>query len=151
MIRRAFCALGALLTVVVPSLALAHDFVQGDLRIQHPWVRATTIDRTAGYMTIKNNGAAGDVLLSAESEIAARVELHRTTMENGIAKMSPLDRVDIAGKKTLAFEPGGRHVMLIGLKRKLEVNELVPVTLVFERAGRVEVQFVVQKSAAGGH
>ncbi|MBM3542069.1 MAG: copper chaperone PCu(A)C [Alphaproteobacteria bacterium] len=151
MILRALRALAALSILAVPSLGLAHDFAYGDLRIQHPWARATTIDRSAGYMAIANSGATADVLLSAESEMAGRIELHMTKTEGGVAKMIPLERVEIPAKKTISFQPGGMHLMFMGLKRKLAAHEVVPVTLVFERAGRVGVQFVVQKSAAGGH
>ncbi|MFN0043284.1 MAG: copper chaperone PCu(A)C [Alphaproteobacteria bacterium] len=144
-------ALAARAILSTATMVAAHEFKHGELRIAHPWARATTIDRTAAYLQISNVGSEGDRLLGAEAEIAERVELHMTKTESGVARMLPVDAIAVPARKTIALEPGGYHIMLVGLKRKLAANDTVPLTLVFERAGKVAVQLAVQKSAGMGH
>jgi hypothetical protein len=139
------------------ATAHAHDFTTGTLTIGHPWARATVgTSRPGGaYLTITNKGAEADRLTGAECAIAERVELHRSGMDGGMMRMTPVTAIEVpaGGKVTLA--PGGYHVMLIGLKKPLAAGSKVPLTLVFEKAGRVAVEVSVQplggKGAAKDH
>jgi periplasmic copper chaperone A len=129
---------------------MVHGITKGDLRVDHPWARATTMDRTAVYMTLANKGAA-DKLLSVETPIAATAEVHETIQEKGVAKMRPAGALEIPAKKSISLQPGGRHIMLAGLKRKLAEGDTFPMTLVFETMGKVEIQVVVTKGGMSHH
>lgn len=103
----------------------------------------------AGFLTIANGGKAADRLVSATSPVAGRIEMHESMMMNGVAMMHPRPggaAVPAGGK--LEFKPGGWHLMLIGLKKPLKAGETVPVTLTFQKAGKVQVGLVVRGGAA---
>ncbi|MBT9289230.1 copper chaperone PCu(A)C [Prosthecodimorpha staleyi] len=133
--------------------AFAHDFKVGDLQIDHPWARATPGGATVGggFMKIKNAGKASDRLVAGSAEVAGRVEIHEMAVIDGIMKMRALDKgLEIAPGKTVELKPGGYHVMLMELKRPLKQGETVKATLVFEKAGPVQVEFQVEAIGAQG-
>lgn len=128
-------------------LASAHEFKVGDLLIGHPWSRATPGGAKigGGYMTITNNGSAPDRLVSATTSAADHVEIHEMTMANDVMTMRKLDSgVAVPPGKTVAFVPGGYHLMLVGLKAPLKEGDRVKATLLFEKAGPVEVTINVE-------
>lgn len=133
-----------------PAAALAHEFKAGDLEIAHPWSRATGQSRPAvGYLTIRNNGTAPDRLLGASTRIAEHVMLHANVIENGVAKMTPAEGIEIPPGGELVLAPkGDYHLMIMGLKQKLAEGDTFPVTLIFERAGKVDVTFVTAAAGA---
>jgi len=94
---------------------------------------------SAIYMVIYNDGTAGDRLVGATTGVARTVELHRTTVEGGMAQMMKVAGIDVPAKGKVELKPGGLHVMLIGLKRDLRVGEQFPVTLTFQRSGQVRL------------
>ena len=107
----------------------------------------------AGYLTILNEGAAPDRLLAVQADFA-QVTLHRTEKDaEGVARMRPADGIEIAPGETVALEPGGAHVMFVGLDGDpFEAGDVIPATLVFENAGEIPVEFWVQpRDAAAGH
>jgi copper(I)-binding protein len=65
-------------------------------------------------------------------------------------RMRPVLAVDLPPGQTVTFGPGGLHLMLLELQAPLNQGESVPVTLVFERAGEVEVRLAVQSAGARG-
>jgi hypothetical protein len=137
--------------VVVAFSASAHDFTVGSLHIEHPWSRATPKGASvgAGYLVIENRGATADRLVSVSSAVSERGEIHEMAVTDGVMRMRPLARgVEIAPGMTAKIEPGGLHIMFPGLKRPLEKGERFKATLNFEKAGAVEVEFVVE--AMGG-
>ena len=139
----------------ITTVATAHDYTKGSLKIDHPWSRATPhgAQVAGGYLVIENKGADADRLVSATSEIAGRVEIHEMTVQDGIMKMRPLARgLEIKPGATAKLEPGGFHVMFMNLKRPLKLGEKFKGTLVFEKAGRIEVEFTVEAMGASpGH
>jgi periplasmic copper chaperone A len=110
----------------------------GGIDVRDAWSRSTPpgIEVGVAYLVIENHGAP-DRLVSASSPIAKHTELHISKMEDGVMKMLPLDAVDIQPGAQTAFAPGGRHVMLIGLKQPLKDGDTFPLTLTFEHAGRL--------------
>ena len=137
----------------------AHDYTLGDLKIGHPWSRATPPSARvgAGYLTIANRGGAPDRLLSAVSSAAGRVEIHEMKMDAGVMRMRELAQgLALPAGETVALRPGGYHLMLMELRAPLREGSHVPVTLVFERAGRIEVDLKIEPPTArqsdhGGH
>ncbi|MGK7866372.1 copper chaperone PCu(A)C [Falsiroseomonas sp. E2-1-a20] len=141
--------LGLLLAASGIAQALAQQ--AGDLRIEGPWSRAAGAGRTgAGYLTIRNTGREPDRLVSARAGIARAVELHTHLHEGGVMRMRPVPAIDVPAGETVTLGPGGLHLMLLELRAPLNQGEAVPVTLVFERAGEVEVRLAVQSAGARG-
>lgn len=147
--RRA--ALGAGLALLLAPAARAQDTALGALRIGTPWTRAMRAGGTgAGFMTIRNTGTAPDRLMAARTPLAQVVELHTHIREGDVMRMRPVPAIDLPPGQEVRLQPGGLHLMLIGLNAALDQGSRVPVTLVFERAGEVEVQLAVEAAGARG-
>jgi hypothetical protein len=115
--------------------------------ISDAWVRPPMgPDRpAAGYMTIANPGGAADALVSVSSPIATSVEIHETTPDaSGMMAMHPVDSIDIPAGGSATLEPGGYHLMLMGVTQMPAVGETVELTLTFQKAGDVVVQAEVK-------
>ena len=139
MLTRIAAALAAIM--LTSFAALASDIMVINA---HAPASLTAVSKTAAvYLDLMNHGAAADVLLSVSSPIADHSQAHETLNENGVMKMRPLERLQIAPHETLAFEPGGRHIMLTGLKVLLKEGEAFSLVLTFEKAGEVQVDVPV--------
>jgi copper(I)-binding protein len=97
---------------------------------------------TAGYFTLQNTGAA-DTLLSASTPVASSVEMHESTTENGMMAMKRLDKVEVPAGGIVAFEPGGKHLMMFGVKSDIALGSQATFTLTFAKAGQKEYVFTV--------
>jgi copper(I)-binding protein len=149
----AFRTLGAsaILAVLWSSTAGAHDYKLGTLEIGHPWARATppTAPAGGGYLTITNKGTGPDRLISVKSPAADMVQVHEMKMEGNVMRMRELDGgLAIPPGATVALAPGGLHLMMMGLKAPLKQGERVPVTLVFEKAGTIDVELAIAAMGA---
>lgn len=123
--------------------AIAHDFRAGDIAIGHPWTRATPPGAKVGggYLTLSNEGDATDQILGGTSAAAGRVEIHLMEMTDGIMKMRPvIGGVEIAPGQTVEFAPGGYHLMLMELAQPIADGARIPLTLEFQKAGKVEIE-----------
>lgn len=145
----------AVLPLLLPSVALAAEIRAGDLVLTDGWTRAAGANGVgAGYLTIRNTGTVPDRLLNATAGIARSVELHTHVRDGEVMRMRQVTEIPIAPGETVTFQPGGLHVMLIGLTEALRQGASVPLTLRFERAGVVELPLAVQAAGArgpGGH
>lgn len=142
-----YAAIGmALIMALQSGGAMASDYKAGSLEIIAPWSRATPkgAPTAIGYLTIKNDGTTPDRLVGGSIEVANEFQLHSMVMDNGVAKMRELKAVDIAPGQTVEFKPGGSHVMFVGLKQPLHEGERVKGALVFEHAGTVQIEYVVE-------
>jgi copper(I)-binding protein len=152
--RRA--ALGAAASLLgVPLLGMpglrAQEVSAGALRIAGPWTRAMRAGGTgAGFMAIRNTGTAPDRLVAARTPAATVVELHTHIREGDVMRMRPVPAIDLPPGQEVRLMPGGFHLMLIGLTAALQQGGRVPVTLVFDGAGEVEVQLAVEGAGARG-
>ncbi len=151
---RALVALasGAMVIVAGASAAGAHEYEAKGVTVAHPWARATPEGAKVGaaFMEIKAAGDAADVLLSAASPIAGRVEIHTHIHEDGVMKMRRIDNLPIGAGQSVVLKPSGDHIMLMDLTGPLKEGELVPLTLVFEKAGSVEVEATIEPVGAKG-
>jgi copper(I)-binding protein len=150
-------ALAALAATLFAVPARAEEVKAGDLVITQAWSRATPSGAkiAGGYLTIENKGATPDRLLGGSGDIAGKVEVHEMTMNNGVMTMRPLDKgLAIEPGKTVKLAPGGYHLMIMDLKTPFKQGDKVPVTLQFEKAGKVtlslDVQSVGAQAPAGG-
>lgn len=123
----------------------------GGVTVTDAWARPTVGDLrvSAAYMTVANAGGEDDRLKAARTPRAKRVELHVTQMsDDGVMKMRPIkDGLPVPAGGTAILEPGGAHVMLMGLDGALAEGEDLPLTLEFEKAGGVEISVPVRKQA----
>ena len=136
----------SLTLLALPSFAMADDYAIGDLMIMNPIAYETTATAMsgAGYMAVTNNGDMADRIIRAEADFP-RVMLHESTIADGVATMTHLEGVEIPAGATVAFEPGGKHVMFMGLDGDpFEIGEEINVKLVFEKAGELDVVFKVK-------
>lgn len=144
--RSKMALMGALCLAATAIAASPQSFTAGEIHIDRAWARPTPAGAPTGggYLTLINRGRTPDRLKSASSPVAQRVELHETTMTGGVMRMRPLSAgVILTAGATVSFQPGGRHLMLVGLARPLIVGQRIPVTLRFERAGEVRIELRV--------
>ena len=152
----------AAVALAATALAVAaHGANVGDIAIGHPYATPSipgTSNGAAYLASIENRGSAGDRLVRASTPIASRVELHTMAVDaQGVMRMREVDGVALAPKARVQMKPGlGLHLMLIGLKEPLKEDASFPMTLEFERAGKVEVKVIVGQpkpagAAASGH
>jgi copper(I)-binding protein len=153
-----------------PGLALVGDAVKkqdkvagamavagGAIEIGEPWTRPVNSAGGigAGYAIITNNGTDSDVLVGASSDVADRVEVHETSIDDkGVASMKKLGSVPLQSGQSVELKPGGKHIMFIGLKEPQKEGGVLKAKLKFKKAGDVDVEFAVKadgSKAAGGH
>lgn len=133
--------------------AIAHEVSAGDLQIIRPHIPqpAASAKVAGGFMAIVNNGTEPDRLIGIESDIAAKSEVHESKVDaNGVGTMEHVDAIEIPPGGTVSLEPGGLHIMFMGLKAKLTEGEMQKATLIFETAGRVEVEFMIDPPMGKG-
>ena len=146
-------ACAALAALVAAAPVRAEEVKAGDLVISQAWSRATPKGAKVGggYLTIENKGSAPDRLTGVSSDAAASVQVHGMSMQNGVMKMRPVENgLTIDPGKTVKLAPGGYHLMMTDLKAPLKQGEKVPVTLDFEKAGKVTVSLQVEGVGAQG-
>ena len=151
MTLRHLFACAAALALALP--ALAQETRLKDLHIESSFARATAPQQPAGgaFVTIENKGKAADALVGASSPVAKSVEIHTMAMDGNVMKMREVGRIEIKAGERIEMKPGdGYHLMLMGLKQPLKSGDSIPMTLVFEKAGKTEVQLMV-RDAAGMH
>ncbi|MFN4154064.1 MAG: copper chaperone PCu(A)C [Paracoccaceae bacterium] len=145
----AFCAAAMLATS-----ALAHGVTAGDLEVIHPNILApaASAKSAAGYMGIANEGKTDDRLIGIEVPSVKQAQLHTTEHSaDGVARMKHVDAIDIPAGETVLLERGGMHIMFMGLTAPMVEGQMVPATLIFEHAGRVEVEFSVDPADGVDH
>jgi copper(I)-binding protein len=153
--RRIFaCSLPALIALALVALtgpASALTYKLGSLEIVQPWARATasTAPAGGGFLKITNTGKAADRLVSVSSPVAAQSQIHEMKMDGDVMRMRELEHgLEIPAGGTVTLAPGGFHIMLMGLKGPLKQGTKVPLTLVFEKAGKIDVEMDVQAMGA---
>ncbi len=143
-----------LATLAVTALSTA-AFADSIISVEDGYARSSGMNAKAGaaFMVIRNTGDTGDRLVSAQSDVAARVELHTHKIdENGVAKMMQVEEgFAIPAGEAHMLQRGGDHVMFMGIKKPFEQGVKIPVTLVFEHAGEVRVEIPVDLERQDGH
>ncbi|WP_295559357.1 DUF1775 domain-containing protein [uncultured Hyphomicrobium sp.] len=130
----------------------------GSLAVEGAWSRATPDGAKvgAGYLTIRNTGTAADTLVSVETPVAGRGEIHDMTMTDGVMRMRRLaEGLEIPAGGSVELKPGGMHLMLMELKQPLVEGGSVPVKLIFKSGAVADVTLSVRGLGAqgddGGH
>lgn len=120
------------------------------VEVRDAWARATPGKAEIGAVYLTLESPVDDRLTGLSTPVAAIAQLHTITMEGGVMKMNRLSALDLPAGKPVRIEPGGTHIMLIGLTDQLRPGQSFPLTLVFEKAGKHEVTVSVEKIGAMG-
>ncbi|MBW0148949.1 copper chaperone PCu(A)C [Marinobacter sp. CAU 1620] len=138
---------------VMPVLAVAHDYTQSDLKIDHPWSRPTPPGGPmgVGYLTITNTGDSEVTLTGAQTPRAGNVSIHESSMNNGMMSMKPMKQgLTIPAGKTVELKPHSYHLMLEKLREPLAEGERIPLALEFNDGQTVQVELTVEPLGYGG-
>lgn len=145
------CILALLTLGLIACGQVAHHQNVGALEVSVPWSRAIPPGApvAAGFVTIRNRGNVDDRLIEVRSAAADRVEIHEIRHEDGVARMRQLkDGLRLPAGDTVALKPGGYHLMFITPRDGFVASGQVIATLVFEKAGSLDVVFDVRPLAA---
>jgi periplasmic copper chaperone A len=146
-------ALATLLGLAVAGAIPGHaqEYKAGPIKIEGPWIRATPAgsEVAGGYMKIENTGKEADRLIGGSTGIAGKFEIHEMKMEGSVMKMRELPKgLELKPGQSVELKPGSYHLMLVGLKQQAKEGDKVKGTLVFEKAGAVEVEYAVRGMGA---
>ena len=121
----------------------------GDISVTNPYALAVPPGQpnSAVFMTLANNSKENRALVAAETPSAGVVELHTHVHEDGMMKMRKVDNIEIPAGQTVTLKPSGFHVMLIGLKQKLEPGQEVHMNLIFDKGGKEHIMAPVRAMA----
>jgi len=138
-------AVAAALTIMAPVV------LADGMKIENPRARPSlgVAKNTAAFFTIHNGTAQADKLLSAEGTVSRKVELHTHLKENGIFKMRQVRSIDVPANGMVALQPGGLHVMVIGVHSPLKVGDTFELKLNFAHAKPMTITVPVKKQT--GH
>ncbi|MDW6025361.1 copper chaperone PCu(A)C [Mesorhizobium sp. BAC0120] len=139
-------AVAPISSAVSASEQASAPVIAGDLTITAYRAKAMLPGQPTGgaFLTIANNGSSADRLLSVTSPSAGMVEIHTMEVVNNVMTMRPVNGgLEIPAGATVELKPGGTHLMFMQVKEPFKKGGEVPVTLEFEKAGKVEIVFPV--------
>ncbi|MCB1831591.1 MAG: copper chaperone PCu(A)C [Chromatiaceae bacterium] len=136
--KRAVYSLFTVSLMLAAGLAFAGSAAE-DVTVSDAYARAVPPGQpnSASFMLLANGSATAHAVVAAESPVAKVVELHTHTMSEGMMKMRQVEKIDIPANGMTQLEPGGLHVMLIGLTQDLKPNDEVSLTLMFEDGSKL--------------
>lgn len=132
------------------AAGLATGLAQAQIHVDAPWARATAPGQPAGggFLKLHNAGATDRLLGASAPGVAERVELHTMQMDGDVMRMRQVDAIALPAGKQVSLEPGGLHLMFMGLKQPLQAGSSFPLKLRFEKAGELAVEVQVQAATA---
>ena len=133
----------AILISVASACSTATETGAGQIEVSDARVPVPAGPNGAAYMTLTNPSDTADRLISASSDVAEAVELHESTLQDGSMAMQQVNGIDVPAGGQATLEPGGYHVMLIGVAEGLAEGDTVALTLSFEQAGEQTVDATV--------
>jgi hypothetical protein len=140
--------LSAVLALTAPAWA------QTTVTVNDAWVRGTVAQQKATGAFMRLTANQNVRLVAAESPVAGVVEIHEMAMDQDVMRMRAIPGLDLAAGKAVELKPGGYHVMLMDLKQPVKAGDTVPLTLMFEDAGKQrftqKVDAQVKALSAGG-
>lgn len=140
-------------SAAVLSLLSVSMFALAEVIVESPYVRAVPPGQTntAAFMQLKNDSAEAISLVSASSSIAENVELHNHISEDGVMKMRQVELISISASGNASLEPGGYHVMLIGLNKEIAAGDMVDLEVKFSDGSSQQLTVPVKKVMAHSH
>lgn len=134
-----------LLTMLWPG-AQAQDISVGAITVSNSWSPALppVVANGAAYFHLSNHEMKADHLISASTPLAERVEFHTSAKKGSMMVMEQMHTVEVPAHGNVAFQPGGMHLMLLGLQHPLVKGTNFPLTLIFKQAGPVTIKVRVR-------
>lgn len=132
----------------VPAAKAAPAAMAAGPRVSEAWIAEAppAARHNAAYLVLRN-GPRADALVAVETPVAEVAEIHEMRQEKGLMRMRREAAVALAPDAELRLQPGGRHIMLINMKRALRPGERVPLTLRFRKAGLIVIEAEVRPLA----
>ena len=129
------------------TLLVSACSASGKLTILDPWARpAGAGENGAVYFTISNMTDTDDTLLSVITDLSSAAEIHMSMMDNNdVMSMQMQESLPVPAQQEIIFQPGGLHVMLVGLNKDLRIGDTVSLTLNFEKAESITIQVPVEE------
>jgi copper(I)-binding protein len=141
-------------TLLASLLLLTSSAALAEVKVENPWIAEAPPGAAvlAGYMQLHNHGEQGQTLIGASSPAFARVELHRSVEQDGVARMTRQERAEVPAHGFLTLQPGGYHFMLMQPSEPLKAGDSVPLSLQFEGGKSLELKVPVRKKMVShGH
>jgi copper(I)-binding protein len=115
--------------------------------IQNPTIKTTPpgITNSAAYFIIKNNGEKDITLIDVASDAAQIVAMHQHVMSNGAMKMQVMESLTIPAKGSASFQPGGNHIMFIGVTNNIKSGDVIDITLSFDNGTKKTISSTAKK------
>lgn len=136
----------ACLLLTAHGIADAQPAKTSGIKIEHPYARSTVPGQPVGggYLVIRNSGAADKLISASAADVASSVEIHLMKLQGDVMRMRAVDAIDVGAGKAVQLQPGGYHLMLMGLKEPLKAGDHFPLKLRFEKAGEMTVDVTVE-------
>lgn len=157
-LHRQMLAMVCVVLAFLAPAAFAHDGPhKAGIGIEHPYAVATAPGQAHGAIfieSIHNDSKEADQLISVKSSVAATAEVHTMTMESGVMKMREISGIEIPAKGKVSLARGskeGYHLMLMNLKAPLKEGDKIKVTLVFKKAGEMEITVPIRPQQKQAH
>ncbi|MGH6906027.1 MAG: copper chaperone PCu(A)C [Geminicoccaceae bacterium] len=150
---RSGVGVAVMLLAVLGAVTAAPMATVGEVAIHDAWARASLGQMRSGaaYLTLEVTGDRVERLIAVASPIAEKATLHTHVMDGDVARMRPVAAIEIAPGAPTVLEPGGLHIMLTGLERRLVEGETFPLSLTFESAGTVAIEVPIIGMGHQGH
>lgn len=133
--------------LIICSILFSINSFASEIQIENQYARATpphTVN-SAAFFSIDNNTDKNIELVAVKSDVAERTELHTHINEDGLMKMRQVEKIKIQAHEQTTLQPGGYHVMLLGLKSPLIEGEMINLILYFNNGDEVKIAVPVQK------
>jgi periplasmic copper chaperone A len=139
--------------IFVAALVLSACTTEEGITVHNAWMRPTAQgENGAVYFILSNHSSEADELVGVSSSVAESVEIHESSMAEGmdVMQMNQVFSVPLEKGSEVAFEPGGFHVMLVNVSRELTIGETIEVTLHFKNHEDIPVNVSVAEFAPTG-
>jgi periplasmic copper chaperone A len=140
----------ALLTSLAALMLLNACADPAPLYVDQAWIGLSPQagNPSSGYFTV-HGGPEAVTLRDVTADGAQRIEMHESMMQGGMMQMKPLDAVEVPAKTTVAFAPGGKHLMIWGINPAVVSAGKMQMTLLFSNGDRILVDAEIRKPGGG--
>jgi copper(I)-binding protein len=149
-----FRQLQQLTLLIITSFIFSAASYADNIQVQHPRITPTIegIAVTAVYFDILNRGDNAIKLVNVTGEISERIEIHHHTMVNGLMKMQKVSEgIELPAQETVAFKPGGYHIMVMNLQKAINKGEFVDLILHFDNGSSLTISAMAIKTSTHQH
>ena len=139
--------------IILFCFLISEPALSSSLMIEGAFARASSGHgkNSAAYLSIKNHSPKDDYLIEAKTNVATMTSIHNHINDKGIMKMRAVKQIAIPANGSIKLQPGGFHIMLMGLKKPLREGDKFDLTLIFKKAGTVLCSVLVKKMHAMEH